>query len=186
MPDDSNSDLDLRLVVSDPPRNAFRLSQRLSGPHEDVWIPSGVEFDVTHNTIDTSSPIDSAKSTSLQRILLHALRRIAGTSRRLGIDVQRSVARADLRRMSFDPRTVQVKPRGYGIVDLTIPDTEGVRVYSSTNGHVLEHANEPEWRVAELEMFVSEFMGTDPSPTPLSLPQLRAGYVRTPIAPVPE
>lgn len=180
---DTPPDLDLRLIVSEPWRNAFRLSHRFS---EDVWVPAGVEFDVTKDKVECTSPEGAAGSATLQRMVMHALRRVVGTTRRVGIDVQRAIARADLRRLSFNPHDVLVKPRGYGIVDLTVPAMEGVRLYFSAGGYVLEHAaSEPGWRVTEVELLATELLGhigvdIGPGPTLSSLPQLRAGFTRVP------
>jgi hypothetical protein len=169
-----------RVIIPSPWRNVYRLLHNIS-TEEPLWVPNGVLLDftlTTHNGVKGCITLDrdtaeEAKSATMNTMLLHALRRIIGTSTLPRPDVQRAMGRCNFRRLSFNPSQVSISFVGRygGILDINLPSPRGgagipvwhqpIRVYLIPGGEFsFEYAEtSPDWRQDEIQQVVEDHIG---------------------------
>lgn len=165
-----------RVVLQNPWRNVYRVLYNVSGD-DPLWVPNGVVIDLTSEgdaalKIDEDTP-DEFRSATMNTMLMHALRRIAGSDEKPPQDVQRAMKRTELRRMSFHPKKIAVSFVGRygGMIDITLPEPRGsalapawhqpVRVYLTTGAEFWYEfdGTTPAWRVEEIQRVVESHIG---------------------------
>jgi len=172
-----------RIVLPNPWRNTYRLLHNVAPTgQEPLWAPNGVVIDLTKagdaegakggiKLDPDTSP--EAKSTTMNTMLLHALRRLTGSATIPPPDVQRAMSGCKARRLSFHPEKVSISMVGQygGILDLSMPPPRGatsvpawhqpVRVYLTAGAEFIYEFVDttPDWRLEEIQQVVHDHIG---------------------------